>query len=108
MTLTERTDRLQQLRDELKAAQEAQAMYQANATEAYALAADHRPGTANMAYTKYAVRCKGQAMVWARRVGELLCEIAALEKPACFAPVELSAEQCAAVDDTHNFCAVAA
>lgn len=109
MTLTERTDRLQELQAELQAARTAQAMYQANATEAYALAADYNPGTANMAYTKYAVRSKGQALIWGRRAAELASEIAALEKPAAAAAdVDLTAAQCAAVDETFGFVRVAA
>lgn len=52
------------------------------------------------AYVAYAIRCAGQAMVWGRRVGELLCEIKAAETPATAARVVLTAEQLAAVDET--------
>ena len=109
MTITERADRLAQLREELAKAQQAHSLYQSNATEGYALAADHQPGPTHTAYTRYAVRCKGQALVWGQRCGELLVEIRELEKPAAAAvPFEVSAEQCAAVDDTHHFGRVAA
>lgn len=102
MTITERADRLAQLREELAKAEQAHSLYQSNAAEGYALAADHQPGPSHTAYTRYAVRCKGQALVWGSRCGELMVEIAALQAgPASLAaPVVLTAEQCAAVDET--------
>jgi predicted YcjX-like family ATPase len=102
MTPTERADRLAQLKQELQKAQQAQSLYQGQASEAYALAAEQVREQTRHAYTAYGVRCKAQALSWGRRCGELMCEIAAIEgwPAALAAPVALSAEQCAAVDDT--------
>lgn len=109
MHITERADRLEQLRAELQSARTAQAMYQSYSTEAYALAAEHQPGASHAAYTSYAVRTRGMAMTWSRRAAELTLQIYELEQPGAErAPVSLTAEQLAAVDDTHNFRAVAA
>lgn len=110
MTLTECTDRLQQLQSELQAARTAQAMYQSHASEAYALAAEQMRDGPRSAYTAYGVRCKDQARSWGMRSGELMVEIAALEsgRASLAAPVVLNAEQCAAVDDTAGLCGVAA
>ena len=111
MTLTERADRLEQLRVELSQAVRAQAVHNSHAAEGYALAAEHQPCTSgHTCWTAYAVRSGRQAIAWRRRAAELEAEIAALERvPAAFAaPASVSAAQCAAVDDTHNFRAVAA
>jgi len=107
---TEREDRLAQLKEELARARQAHTLYLSNATEAYALAAEQTREQPRSAYTAYGVRCKSQALTWGRRIGELMVEIADLERgrAADVAPVSLSNEQCAAVDDTHNFRAVAA
>lgn len=100
---------IEELKKQLAQAQQAQAQYDAQATEAYALAAEQQPGVNHSSYVSYAVRCRGQAMVWGRRVGELLCEIKAIEQPATAASrFELSAAQLAAVDDTAGLCGVAA
>lgn len=91
---------LAKLRQQLADAQQAQRFYNESADEAYALAAEHQPGVNHSAYVAYAVRCRGQAMVWGRRVGELMCDIKAAETPATAARVVLTAEQLAAVDET--------
>lgn len=61
----------------------------------------------------HAQRLQGQRLIWERRAAELKAELEAAElelksAPAQVAPVVLTSDQCAAVDDTHNFRAVVA
>lgn len=102
----ERADRLEQLKLELAQAQQAVSLYQAQATEAYALAAEQEREQSRSAYTAYGVRSKDQARSWGLRVSELKIEIAALEngRAALAVPIVLGAAQCAAVDDTAGIC----
>lgn len=90
---------IEELRKQLAQAQQNQAFYNEQNTEAYALAAEHQPGVTHSAYVAYAIRCAGQAMVWGRRVGELMCEIKAIEQPASAVRVTLTPAQCAAMDE---------
>lgn len=111
MVPTELSDRLEQLRAELAENARAWAIASSGATLEYALAAECGP--CSVAYSAHMRRASAHCRAeFSRRMrdAELRTEIAALESgpAAVAAPVVLSGEQMAGMDDTHNFCGVAA
>ena len=98
MTLTERTDRLEQLKLELAAAEKARDYYNQVANEARDQSYEERAPQARDAFMSHAMKLRAQATRYANSVYEITKEIAALEGAAT---VVLTSEQCAAMDETH-------
>ncbi len=101
MLPSELADCLAQLNQELAQARTSRAEYDRLATEAQDESYAQQSEQARHAWVMQATRYRAQAVSAARRVHELVQEIAALE--AGPAPVAATAQQAAAQDDTFNF-----
>lgn len=98
MAPTERADRLAQLDVEIAAAEQGRDLYNQLADEARDQSYEESAPQARDAYMGHATRLRAQAMGFATKVFELRTQRKALEA----APVVLTAEQCADIDDTMN------
>lgn len=96
MTLTERTDRLAQLKLELAAAEKARDYYNQVANEARDQSYEERAPQARSAFMDHSMRLRAQATRYANSVYEITKEIAALEGAAT---VVLTADEVAGMDD---------
>lgn len=106
MHTTELSDRLAQLNAQLAEARTHREYYDRVATEARDQADEQDRPQARDAYMAHSMRLRGQAVGWANRVHELVKEISALEASSVqAAPVVLSRDQLAAVDDTAGIAA---